>query len=115
MNTAPNGAGLFAGLPSIQQWAAIRNTNIGDTLTFNGNTVQQIFNDGAKASLAEGFVDALSRPQNSATAFQFGGNTFFFDHAGTSAVISPTDSLVVCVGMIFNANTVSPGGVIDFA
>jgi hypothetical protein len=114
VNTAPDGAGLVA--TGAQQWAAIRNAKIGDTLTFNGNTVQQIFNDGAKASLAAGFMDALSRPQNSATAFQVGGDTFIFDHAGTSAVaISPTDSLVALIGIIFNANTVSPGGVIDFA
>src|SRR5262249_41952125 len=74
VNTAPDGAGL-AGLPA-QQFAGISVTKPGDTLTFNGNTVQQIFNDGPMASLAAGLVDALSHPQNSATAFQVGGNTF---------------------------------------
>jgi hypothetical protein len=35
------------------------------------------------------------------------------DHAGTSAV--PTDSLVALIGVAFNANTLTPGGVIHFA
>jgi hypothetical protein len=115
VNTAPDGAALAAGL-TAQQWAGISVTNPGDTLTFNGVTVQQIFNDGPKASLMAGIMDALSHPQNSATAFQFGGNTYIFDHAGTSMVnISPTDSLVALIGVAFNANGVSPGGVINFA
>jgi hypothetical protein len=84
-------------------------------LTFNENTVQQIFNDGAQASIQAGINVALTHAQNSATAFQVGGNTFIFDHAGISmANISSTDSLVALMGVAFNANTVT-GGVIHFA
>jgi len=115
VNTAPDGAGLAAGL-TAQQWAGISNTNLGDTLTFNGVTVQQIFNDGVKASIMAGITDALAHPQNTAAAFQVGANTFIFDHAGTSTInISPTDSLVALIGVAFNANTVTPGGVINLA
>jgi hypothetical protein len=113
VNTAPDGAGLATGL-TAQQWAGISNTNLGDTLTFNGVTVQNIFNDGVKASIMAGITDALAHPQNTAAAFQVGANTFIFDHAGTSTVnISPTDSLVALIGVAFNANTVSPGGIIN--
>ena len=86
VNTAPDGAGLIAGFPAAQQWAQISFANLGDTLTFNGNTVQQIINGGPMASLQAGINAALANPQNSATAFQVGGNTFIFDHAGTLAV-----------------------------
>jgi hypothetical protein len=114
VNTAPDGAALAAGLIA-QQWAAIFFTKAADTLTFNGNTVQQIFNDGPMASVQAGINLALTHAQHSAAAFQVGGNTFIFDHAGTGVNISPTDSLVELVGVAFNANTVSPGGVIHFA
>jgi hypothetical protein len=113
VNTAPDGAGL-AGLPA-QQFAGISNTKPADTLTFKGDTVQAINNAGPQASLAAGLTAALFQPQHTATAFQFGGNTFIFDHAGTANVLSPTDSLVSLIGVAFNANTISPGGIINFA
>jgi hypothetical protein len=119
VNTAPDGAGLAAGFPAAEQWAEIANANSAvlparaDTLTFKGDTVQNSFNAGLVGSIAAGIADGLANPAHSATAFHLGGNTFVFDHAGTSAInVSPTDSLVEFVGIVFNNTTTAPGGII---
>ena len=112
VNTAPNGAGLASGLPGAEQWADIHNAASGDFLTFKGDTVQNTFNFGAVGSIAAGIADGLSEAPHSASTFHFAGDTFVFDHVGTSTVnIAPSDAMVELVGISLTGST-QPGGII---
>jgi hypothetical protein len=115
VNTAANGAGLASGLPTLQQWGIINGDLNGDTLLFKGDSVQNIVNIAAAVgSVAAGIMDGLARAQHTVTAFNFGGNTYFFDHAGTSTInVSPTDALVEVTG-IHTTNSLAAGGLITF-
>ena len=116
VNTAANGAGLIAGFPTHQQWADIAGAAGADTLLFSKDTVQNIHNDGAFATITAGIIDALTHPQHDATAFNVAGNTYYFDHAGASGIsVSPTDAMVEVAGVVFNANILSASHVIGFA
>ena len=115
VNTAANGAGLASGLPTLQQWGIINGDLDGDTLLFKGDSVQNIVNIAAAVgSVAAGIMDGLAGAQHTVTAFNFGGNTYFFDHAGTSTInVSPTDALVEVTG-IHTTNSLAAGGLITF-
>jgi hypothetical protein len=120
VNTAPDGAGLISGFPTTSQWAEIHNARaapvVGDTMQFLGDTVQNTFNIGAVGSVAAGIAAGLGNAQHSATVFNLGGNTYIFDHAGTSAIsVAAADSLVEFVGIVFNAAATQPGGILLLA
>ena len=115
VNTAPNGAGLASGLPGLEQWADIHNSASGDTLQFKGGAVQNTINFGVVGSIQAGINDGLAQAPDDATVFHFAGNTFVFDHVGTSNVnISASDAMVELVGVNFTGST-APGGIIHLA
>src|SRR5271165_4131967 len=117
VNTAPNGANL-ANLNSTAIWAALANTNTGDTLLFKGDSVQTIDNAGAVGSLAAGLNIALAQAAHTVTAFNFGAgtDTVFFDHVDNSTNITAKDAMVEVTGVAYNANTLtSVDHVVHFA
>jgi len=113
VDTAPNGAGL-ANSNSVAAWAQIVGVVAGDTLTFQPDQVQNISSFGAVANLATGIADALQTAAHTASEFNFGGNTYFFDHADASNAITAKDAMVEVAG-VFNALTVDSNHVIHFA
>ncbi len=113
VDTAPNGAGL-ANSNSVATWAQIVGALTGDTLTFQPDQVQNVSSFGAVANLATGIADALQTAAHTASEFNFGGNTYFFDHADASNAITAKDAMVEVAG-VFNALTVDSNHVIHFA
>ena len=118
MNTAPNGAGLASGLPTVHQWADIINANAaalpgGDTLQFTTG-VQFTTNLGNFGTIDAGVAATLAlSTTNTAGVFNVAGNTYVFDHTTASHVsVAPTDALVEFVGIVFNAafTVIGPNG-----
>ena len=115
VQTAANGAGL-ANLSTASQWAIIDNLHgapNSDTLKFATDNVQTFVNSGAAPSIAMGIANALTTAAHTASEFEVGGNTFIFDHADTSALLTAADAMVQLVG-IHPIAAVSAGNAITF-
>jgi hypothetical protein len=101
IQTSANGAGL-ANVGTASQWAIIVNLHGGpnsDTLTFTGDSVQTFVNSGPVASIASGIAGALTTSAHTVSEFEFNGNTFIFDHADGSALLTAADAMVQLVGI----------------
>jgi hypothetical protein len=114
VNTAPNGANM-TNLNSTAIWAGLEDTHTGDTLLFKGDSAQIIDNSGAAGSFTAGISTALATAAHTVTAFNIGGNTFYFDHVDNSTNITAGDALVAVVGTVYNANTLDSSHVVHFA